>query len=142
MLSNSLLKLHINFHVRQGLLHGGATSHIEDTASVFVVEVVLPQSASVRHELFLNIEVPVLVIAVELKVILSVHVIDSDDTVVTLHRHILNGGDSIGDHLLHMVNFVNVFLLVPEAGGLVNKNKVLISVVNHLAYVVEINVLQ
>jgi len=59
-----------------------------------------------------------------------------------LHGHVLDGGDSEGDHLLKVVHLVHVLTLVPDTVGLINEDNVFILVVDHPRDVVQVHVLE
>ena len=111
---------HEGFFVRGCVVEG------EDATFVLVVKVSLPQLASLAHELVLEVEVPVLVITVELQVLLLGHIVNGHDTIVLLHGVVLEGGRGIWHHLLKVVHFVDVLSFVPDAVRLVDENEILV----------------
>ena len=140
-LLNRILQLALSLIVVKTFLDRSVVIQLENASFVFAVEVSLPQSASRRHKFITNVQVPIFSVSIQFQVIFLIHIIDSDDSIVSLHRHILNSGYGVRHHLLKMMHFINVFLLVPEAGGLVHKDEVFILVVNHFRNVVKVHVL-
>ena len=102
-----------------------------DTTIVLAVEVALPQSASRSHKFITHVQVPILFISIQFQVVFLIHIVDSNDSIIPLHRHILHSGYGERYHLLEMVHLINVFLLVPETGWLIHKYKVFVFVINH-----------
>ena len=141
VLSDGLLKFTVDLELGEGDFFVGTVRQVED-ASVVLVCVALPHAASLADEVLLDVHVPVFVFAVELEVVSLGHVIDSEDTVVAVHGKILNGGDWGGHHLLKVVNFIHMLSFTPEAVGTIDEHEILVTVVNHLAHVVEVDVLQ
>ena len=111
---------HESFLVRGGVVE------LEDGTVVLGVEVSVPQLAGLAHELILEVKVPILVLAIELKVFLLGHIVDSHDAVILLHRVVLESGRSKWNHLLEVVNLVDILSLVPDAIRLVNKDEILV----------------
>ena len=94
------------------------------------------------EEILLDLHIPVFVLTVELQVVPLGHIIDSEDAVVAVHGQVLHGGHRGGDHLFEVVHFVDMLGLSPETIGAVNEDKVLIAVIDHLAHIVEVDVLE
>jgi hypothetical protein len=141
VLGNGVLELAVNLELSEGDLLVGAVSQVEDAAIVFIT-VTCPQRASLPKEVFLDVHVPIFVLTVELEVVPPGHVIDVKDTVIAVHGKVLNSSDRGGYRLLKVVNFVHMLSFTPEAIGTVDEYEVLITVVDHLAHVIEVNVLQ
>lgn len=142
VLLNRVLQLTLDLDLLQFVVERGGVSLTENASLIFVVEVAFPQATSLSHELVSNIEVPVLLITVKLKIIFGVHAVNSHNTVVSLHAHVLDCGDSEWHHLFEVVHLVHVLTLVPETVWLINENKVFLLVVDHLGNVVEIHELE
>ena len=115
---------------------------LEDGSIVLVAKVTDPQGACLSHKLVLQVQVPVLVLAVKLEVLALGHVVNCHYTVVSLHRVVLDGIHRVGNHLLKMVHLMDVLSLVPNTIRLVHEDKVLVLRVDHLANVVEVHVLE
>lgn len=141
VLGDGLLKLTVNLKLSEGDFLVGTVRQIED-ATIVLVGVALPHAASLADEVLLDVHVPVFVLAVELEVVSLRHVVNGEDTVVTVHGKILNSSDRGGHHLLEVVNFVHMLSFTPEAVGTIDEHEVLVTVVHHLAHVVEVDVLQ
>lgn len=142
MLGNGSLHLAVHFHLSECLFLACLMSNSEDASVIFTVEVALPQRSSVSHKLVLNIHVPVLIFSVEFQVVASVHIVNCQNAIITLHRHVLDCCNCIGHHLLKMVHFVYVLLLVPKTCGLVNEYQVLVFVVDHSGHIIEVGMLE
>lgn len=56
-------------------------SSVEQTAIVFIAHVSLPESSSLRQELFPELKIPVLFFLVELKVVLLCHIVHGKDAI-------------------------------------------------------------
>ena len=142
VLGYSVLKLTVHFHLHEIFFVISCTVELEDATVVLGAEVSMPQLVSRADKLILEFKVPVLVLTVELEVLSLGHVVDSHDAVVLLHGVVLKGRRSKRDHLLEMMHLVHVLSLVPDAIGLVNKDKILVLRVDHLAHVVHVHVLK
>jgi len=141
VLSNSLLKLTINLELSEGNFFISTMSDIED-ATIILVSIAQPHWAGLAEELFLDIHIPVFVLTVEFEVVSFWHVIDSKNAVIAIHCKILNSCNWCRNHLFKVVNFINMLGFSPEAIRAINKNKILVTVINHFANIIEVNVLK
>ncbi len=73
----------------QGIIVIGFALELEDRSIAFVVEVTVPEGACLSHEFVLEVQVPVFVFTVELKVLALSHIVDSHNSVIFLHWVIL-----------------------------------------------------
>mmetsp|Transcript_8585 Transcript_8585/g.10038 ORF Transcript_8585/g.10038 Transcript_8585/m.10038 type:complete len:260 (+) Transcript_8585:85-864(+) len=142
VLRHCVLQLAVHLHLHEGVLVVGSVLDLEDTAVVLVAEVSEPEAARLRHELVLQVQVPVLVLAVELEVLALRHIVHRHYSVILIHRVVLQGRRCVRHHLLEMVDLMDVLGFVPEAVGLVDEDQVLVLGVDHLADVVHMHVLQ
>ena len=118
------------------IIRGLTTGYLEDGAIAATVEVAKPELTGLALELVLQVQVPVLVITVKLQVLALSHVVNRHDAIISLHRVVLEGADSIGNHLLKVVHLMNVLGFVPDAIRLVHEDQVFVLRVHHLAHVV------
>lgn len=142
MLGNGILELTVNLHHHKFIVTLSLTLELEDASVVLIGEVSVPEATCLRHELILDIQVPVLVVSVELEVLALRHVVDGHDAIILLHWMVLEGQDGVWYHLLEVVNLVDVFSLVPDTVWLVDEDEILVLGVDHLANVVHIHVLE
>ena len=80
----------VTYH--EGVLVAGFVVQLEDLAVVLVAEVSLPERTSLSHELVLHVQVPVLVLVVELEVLALGHIVHCHNAVILLKRVVLQGG--------------------------------------------------
>ena len=142
VLGNGILELTVNLHHHKFIVTLSLTLELEDASVVLIGEVTVPEATCLRHELILDIQVPVLVVTVELEVLALRHVVDGHDAIILLHWMVLEGQDGVWYHLLEVVNLVDVFSLVPDTVWLVDEDEILVLGVDHLANVVHIHVLE
>ena len=141
MFCDRLLKFTINLHLCECYLFVSSVREVED-AAVVLIGVASPHGACLIEEVFLLLHVPVLVLAIELQIFTVRHVVHGQDAVFALHRHVLLSGDSRGHHLFKVVHFIHMLVLVPETVRAVDEDKVFVTVVDHLAHIVEVYVLK
>ena len=98
----------------------------EDATVPLVFKVTLPKVAGLSHELILDIEVPIFILAVELEVLFLGHVIDRHYAVIFLLRMVVHSKDRVRHHLLKMMHLMDVLSLTPKAIGLVHKDEILV----------------
>jgi hypothetical protein len=142
VLLDGVVEFTLDLDLGEGFLDGSSAVDVENASCVFVIKVAFPEAPCLSVELISAPQVPVLGVTIELKVVLGVHAVDSHDTVVTLHRHIFDCSDSIWHHLLQVVHLIYVLLLVPQTGGFVDEDQVLVLVVDHFGNVVKVHVLE
>jgi hypothetical protein len=82
--------------------------------------------------------IPILIITVELKVVSSRHAINCQDPIITIHSHILVSSDWRGHCLFKVMHLINILVLIPEAIRSINKDQVLIFIVYHFGYIIEV----
>ena len=141
VLSDGLLELTVDLKLSESHLLACLVSQVED-APVVLAGVASPHRAGLVQEVLLDLHVPVLVLTIELEVLSLGHVVNSQDTVIAIHGQVLNSGNWGRDHLFEVVDFIYTLGLTPEAIRAVNEDEILITVVNHLANVVEVDVLE
>jgi hypothetical protein len=100
VLCYSCLHLTINLHLCQRLLLTCLVCNLEYATVVFAIEIAFPQRSRVGHKFVFKVKIPIFVFSVELKIVSGIHIIHSQDTIVTLHRHIFHSCYCIGNHLL------------------------------------------
>lgn len=142
MLCYSLIKLTLHFHTHELSLLITLRRQGENATVPLAFEVTLPEISSLTHELVLDIKVPIFILAVKLEILFLGHVIDRHYAVIFLQRMVVHCKDRVRHHLLKMVHLMDVLSLTPDTIRLVDKDKILILRVNHLANVIEVHVLK
>ena len=124
------------------LILGCPNIKLENASILLAFEVSYPQRACRCHKLVFYVQVPILVVAVQLEVLALSHIVHCDYAVILLRRMVLKSKHRVWNHLLKMVHFVYVLSLVPNSIRLVDEDKVLVLRVNHLADVIPVHVLE
>lgn len=139
MLCNSSCHLFVDLLHSKLQVSWSCATRLEDSSSVLISVSGVPKGPGFAEEIFFQIVVPVFVFTVEFKVVVLSHAVDSQDPILIIRTHILHGSHSSRNHLLKVVDLINVFLLTPEAVWTSDEDQVFFSVVAHFGNVVKVH---
>lgn len=118
---NGFLQFFVHFHLSESDFLASSAWDREDLSIIFAWKS-SPHGSCLVEEVFFLFEIPVLVFVVELQVILLRHIVHSQNTIFSLHGQVLVSGNWSWYHLFKVMDFIDIFVLVPESVWSVYKN--------------------